>query len=1501
MPHHRPGAPAADRFEDEVVATGTVHEDVLLGIDQVFVLGVVRANVGTTMTREPDRPSDRDERDRDGGWQKEMRPLGPTTPGSVAGSMKTPLSTPSSHSRTVENPAVKPTYDTPRRYSSSLTTSSGRKDNEKGDYFLSKPDPPSRAGLQRPASPQAAPQVPAFGAAIPYLGTTTQTSSAPKTAPAEKPLTTPKAPVQPDGPPANNAAPMQPPTAPRAQRDSSVPIQAASKGPGTSVQTKEEERPLKAPTGPSATRVDTIPTAPRSAIATDNRENANGPFQNIPSGPKARTLSSSSLRSDTPTGPATSPRPPFAAAPRPFGVDTSAPTPFASTIPTGPRSQRSAPAPKNQWISKDYNARKQPGAIQTSPPAPSSAVDSKEKLVGGLMSVRGTFAQGKENGPLGRNNEQLPDAQDRDDVKPIKEDLDRASEVKEQAGTAVTNMEESDRPTWSMQEPPSDEEPDDLGLDEEDFAASEARFREQQEKHASRKPPLPMDDAVVRELLVKIQLLGLIVAGDVPAELLQKKDGPNAADVEMADADQEVVPKIEEPEEDPVPKGRPLKEKPTISTETPPVDNLPFRTSGPPTPFSDFGVLDDDAEKRQALQECFRQDFEKQKVENEDKKLRLKEEFKEYYKPWRLTVDDLDRKKKAEKPLTPAPASPTLSSTTTAAPTPSLERTRGGRNMTELDIQNILKESEESARQEQERRDREDKKDPDYDKEAVIPAMIDNFERDEDNFNDTNQLIPPERALEVFGFVPPQDDFTEDEQKKFTQGFIDFPKKWGKIAQYVAETERDYHDCIVHYYLTKKEAGYKDILRRNQSRKGRKKGPKGGAKSNALMADLGVRPELYEGDEFDSAPAPVTDTGRPRRAAAPVFGDKEATDDGTSGSTSGKRGAASKDTNGDPNPDKPAKGRKAGGRTRKTKAKDSAAPPSAAQSPQKVDKEPVLAIKNGRAQTKELLPVPPEEIPVIDLQRPIDIKQPQVPPVVDGEPQSLVQVPTVQASQSSQPSQPSSYWSVPEQKDFPKLLAHFGKDFDAIATYMRTKTAIMVKNYFVRQCETKPELEVIAQDADAKKRRGIQTAPLPIPTTATPKRKYDATPSSVVQRPLAPSTETLNPGEEVSRDALQRPLLEEPAMPTGQRSPVKELHHRHQQQPVSIQSRPQVNPLAPRVEDTYQPGRPPAVAAQRPDQGPRRGFFAEDRPERRQSVSLTQPPIQIPPQQTVDRARPEQPPRHANLAPSRAPVSSAAQAPYPGTAMPGISQAPYMQQVGAQPVQSRSPMRHARNLSSTGHGSPVQAVLKHEPDTAPLRRPDSQTTFIPSYAGSPAQSPAMPRPVQPVHIPREPLRPSSTPAPPIEPPKVTPAKRSNIMSILNDEPSEGPPQKRPSLENNANRGPPAPSSTQSLAHQQAHNYGQTMQSRRGEPPQPMHVQQQQPPPRSAFTTPVSSLHPSTMQPGHQLAEYSSSYRQEANQSPAGRDSWLARYDPRSEYRIPLTRRLFHLLIKLHLV
>ncbi|GIZ44750.1 hypothetical protein CKM354_000794000 [Cercospora kikuchii] len=86
---------------------------------------------------------------------------------------------------------------------------------------------------------------------------------------------------------------------------------------------------------------------------------------------------------------------------------------------------------------------------------------------------------------------------------------------------------------------------------------------------------------------------------------------------------------------------------------------------------------------------------------------------------------------------------------------------------------------------------------------------------------------------------------------------------------------------------------------------------------------------------------------------------------------------------------------------------------------------------------------------------------------------------------------PSSYWSVPEQTDFARYIAHFGTDFAAIANHMRTKSQLMVKNHFQRQVDGgRADLAEQAEQANQRRKRGEDMGPPPTPTPIS-KRKYD--------------------------------------------------------------------------------------------------------------------------------------------------------------------------------------------------------------------------------------------------------------------------------------------------------------------------------------------------------------------------------------------------------------------------
>lgn len=71
-------------------------------------------------------------------------------------------------------------------------------------------------------------------------------------------------------------------------------------------------------------------------------------------------------------------------------------------------------------------------------------------------------------------------------------------------------------------------------------------------------------------------------------------------------------------------------------------------------------------------------------------------------------------------------------------------------------------------------------------------------------------------------------------------------------------------------------------------------------------------------------------------------------------------------------------------------------------------------------------------------------------------------------------------WSDYECRRFPLLLASFGSDWNAIASHLKFKTAVVAKNYYTwLKNESHPEWEGIVREADAKRMRGEEMPRLP--------------------------------------------------------------------------------------------------------------------------------------------------------------------------------------------------------------------------------------------------------------------------------------------------------------------------------------------------------------------------------------------------------------------------------------
>ena len=601
-----------------------------------------------------------------------------------------------------------------------------------------------------------------------------------------------------------------------------------------------------------------------------------------------------------------------------------------------------------------------------------------------------------------------------------------------------------------------------MDLDEQDFAQAEKKFDHDIQALEAKRPPTPRSHPVILELLEELDALAIALeekgkSGPSEGEQVAQTGPLGLPSPKVDDAD-EMDYKHEFESPPPQFKTRP---------QTPPVASLPFLASGPPTPFSDIEDLQEDPFRQQALESRLVETLKQQReiLQSEDEDERKK--FISYYKIWRMNIEDYEEQKKAEDTMA---VSPVPDSMPLAAPAPPVVGRRG-KIISELDMEEVLKVSQETAAEEE--RARREREQPFYvppetfnpDREAVVPDMLNSYEKETFIFKDRNNLVDRENALDALKFIPRKDDFTPAENETFLYNYLLYPKRFGTIAE--ALEGRDFRDCVQHYYLTKLNVKYKD---QEAAFMKTKKGKKLAASARGQQ----IRPRAaglisFDGGmDYESQNIPLNEKGRPKRAAAPTFGDNTDPEPATPAPTPARRGAAAvKEANGNLSSEKPT-----AKRTRTVPAKEkvgrkgkapllAAAPgpspqkslPEAARAASKestIDTEQRVEELEGAQLLAGLTSAQPYTVPVVQQQQTptegwpveqpvplnVDPTQKQVQPFIQEQPPA--------APQPKSGGTTSSYWSVPEQTDFYNLLRYFGTNWQAIAATMKTKTHIMV-------------------------------------------------------------------------------------------------------------------------------------------------------------------------------------------------------------------------------------------------------------------------------------------------------------------------------------------------------------------------------------------------------------------------------------------------------------------------
>lgn len=1213
--------------------------------------------------------------------------------------------------------------------------------------------------------------------------------------------------LRPDGngpfrPVSNSASPATVPT---------IPVLARQPSPATQ---------LMPPSGPRAARVLPAQAAisPRPSFASPRPDTtrpvgiprAQTPPPSAPSGPRKPSFSVSPrvANSAVPTAPKANRGPPVA----PRALERVLPPSSAHVAdrPAAPSTWGAPAAPRAQAV---WNQWKRPGAQQHV----DKTVPTKRDIMGETKPRPTNTAMASSavahDVAASRNDSRDINGMDIDSQPPRRQStmMSGHSAARSFFGKPTQGENEDSAVSDTAQEPLSTSESEDSDL-ENDLALFNAKFERQKRQLESQKVDLSKRDYRATTPLENLARLARITVKDLeryqeqrqhdmdvdqsPVErnprlppTRQSSDSGEAPDVvtPQDDVDRHVDIRSSEESSDGIRRARRPSPEPV---------HLPYlpKGAGRHAPLK-LEIGQNSEEIHAGLLDALTEDFE----ERQNERLALEDGFAYQYRRWREECEELDRLKEEQDKLERQQSfepKPEMELPTAAPTAPILEGRRLHKFSSEYEIEQVLKQSEETARVEQERADREQRKNQaDMEKEAVVPDQMTDSEIARGVFLDTNRYRDPASLTMVFSYQPPPDDFTENEQHIFIAAYKETPKKWGEIASLLPG--RSYSDCIRHYYANKWDGRFRD----HRSKKlkmggkrggGRGRGPRG--RMGGLMADLRVE---------DFPAEMMNEKGRPRRAAAPItFAEKEVEAKAilAGQSPAKKPGPGSKaDANGEAGTEKPGKRQKRNGEKAPRKSNKSTQPLAAlAAAPQEspgkqyidaahskedladasllasfhTSSHPCALHHDGHLVYREESFMPHMSVMAEDHERPRAVGQ--------GQP----------AKQGA-----SSYWSVPEQNDFVKYIAHFGRDFAAIAHHMGTKTQTMIKNHYQRQVDggSRQELEASALMADDRRARGEDIG---LPPTPTPiqKRKYE-NPPAPAQRALAPHGES---AEMEDGMPVRMQVAKHGSPPQYQPQPGFTTSMQHG---VSSVSRVMHSPLVATAETTD----PLSNASSRPVQHPfgsRITFLPDSRSETRPSVQpmsgyrqgqeSPKHPQRMPPsiqpvseannasflrnlaQQQQDALRKERQISHSDRIGSFQPRSNISQNP---SQRSPLSQSQHL-------PQDRKTIVEERPLSPPG-GRFIPSALHrsifgnssipslHSTSMSPVTG-RSAYEISPLKREEPRPDAFMPAPTQ--HLP-------TAPAPPSEP------KRVNVMSLLNSEPEAPKPPKRESLPSMGFRNP----------------------------------------------------------------------------------------------------------------
>ncbi|KAL9124695.1 MAG: hypothetical protein Q9217_005997, partial [Psora testacea] len=1012
---------------------------------------------------------------------------------------------------------------------------------------IDRPDPLHRRSeddryILRPSSPPPPPSVPAFGGSLMPPTTAIDQESLTEAAlpkeeerlihPSRRGLMEPSR-----DSPQPSPEPLNAPIAPKAQQRPTV---DESLRPGSVVppsNTTLRDAPLGSNWSKRFTHPNPAPavTAPRTLNAEqpsvrrapDEDRNSNVPSISGLRAPLSETSNPSNQTSPMkiPTGPRAGRAPPPSIR---QPIQPSIRGPITRPPPMIPRAQRQAST--WSWV--------RPGLPQAPPRGPSimNKVPTKRDLDGGEEKSRPSPAPSAFSAvEKWRQKNILPmaDSHKLIDEKASDDDQDEAEETanRDEAsphgshGDLTTGEVRRDEPTNEV----GNGHEIGMDLDDADFHNNQQKYNRDMRRLEAKRPPTPRSHPELLQMVVELDALAIAMRESEGGET-----GVVGVDTTQHPVGGLLSPKAEDAEMDVKSEGGSVARENESGLQTPPIESLPFLQAGPPTPFSDFGELKPDFDHDDAIRGLI---FAKLSQDHEMAARafhRAKQTFIEQFRPWRRGLDFLEdqskiKEEEARTGLTPLETTPELAS----AP----QTVRSRRVVSEYGLDAIMKESmETAAREERARREREEREAQVYvpvdtfnsEREAEIPDMLGPIQIRDMLFADKNNFVESDHVLDALRYVPPKDDFTKDEHKEFLYHYVMCPKRFGEIAEKLGR--RDYKACVRHYYASKRSANY-----RNQEAKFYKTGR---GKRFVAAADraAGMRPRggllassMDGAVDYEAQNAALTESGRPKRAAAPTFGESAEPEIAPPATTTPARRSMTKDGNSGVQSAERTKSGKAKATSTGLKpgrrpkiAKDQPQPILAAAPdvPQRLSPEMEAPNQTVRTFHETVVPEPPQpadehEAAQLLVNLPTSLQTYPVPSYtehwVSGQstftgsiqfqekcmPRKHEQLLLPPQPRTQQVSDTTSYWSVPEKQDFRNY----------------------IKNYYQRETDPKKgeqgrALEEAAMSANRRRALNEDMGPLPPPAPIQPKRRYDSNSTREQQRPLAPSVDLTGVGDD---------------------------------------------------------------------------------------------------------------------------------------------------------------------------------------------------------------------------------------------------------------------------------------------------------------------------------------------------------------------------------------------------